>query len=90
MTRPILKQYSKTAKQQTTPPSGLAALARRAAARLMLSMSPLPIAGDPGAPVGLSGVSVPEGAVEILGMTPFVPACEAALAATDASLSSSS
>lgn len=66
MTRPILKQYSFTARQQTTPPSALGVRARYTA---RFSRSELPSLAVALLFVDGSGVSVREGAEVILGMT---------------------
>jgi hypothetical protein len=65
VTLPILKQYSKTPRQQTIPPSFLGSLARRFAA----SFTPSTVQGvdDPEASL-LSGVPYPEGGAEIIGI----------------------
>ena len=63
VTRPILKQYSLMARQHTTPPSSLGARERRAETFASASLL-----GDE-VPDARSGVSVPEGGAEMLGMT---------------------
>jgi hypothetical protein len=79
VTLPILKQYSNTLVQHTTPPSFLGSLALRSA---FLFTSPS-VAGvlDPDAPESLPvGEPYPDGGAEIVGMTEPAPPPSAATA----------
>lgn len=69
MTRPILKQYSLTAREQTTPPSARACRARYVARFIISELPSLTVPLTPLLLLEGSGVSVRDGAEVILGIT---------------------